>query len=110
MSGGKQKRYDTSRRGWVTEQLKPNKKQMELTDKENGDLLASRDGSESKDKLLRELSTISNNIRDLKNDVHTAISDLKGDLKKDFKDELATLRHKLNQKLTEVGTRPQGHD
>lgn len=83
---------------------------MEPTDEENGDLLASKDGGESTDKLFRELSTISNNIRDFKNDVHLAISELKGDLKKDFKDELATLRHELNEKLTEVGTRLQGHD
>lgn len=109
MSGGRQKRDDTNRRGRVTEQLKPNKKQMEPTDEENG-ALASRDGGESNDRLLRELSTISNDIRDFKNDIHSAISDLKGDLKKDFKDELATLRHELNQKLTEVGTRLQCHD
>ena len=41
MSGGRQKRDNTNRRGRVTEQLKPNKKQMEPTDEENGDSLAS---------------------------------------------------------------------
>ena len=55
---------------------------MEPTDEENGDPLASRDSGERNDRLLRELSTISNDIHDFKNDIHSAISDLKGDLKK----------------------------
>lgn len=45
-----------------------------------------------------------------KNDIHSAISDLKEAPKKDFKGELASLRHELNRKPTEVGTRLQGHD
>ncbi|KAM3607565.1 uncharacterized protein V6R79_009790 [Siganus canaliculatus] len=79
---------------------------MELTEEENGGLLASCDGG---DKLLTELSTISNNIRDIKNDIHSAISDLKGELKKDFGDELAKRRYELNNKLIEVGIKLQSH-
>lgn len=83
---------------------------MAPTDSENDSLLASRDGGESKDKLLQELSTILNNIRDFKNEVHSVISELKGDFKKDFKDGLVTLGLELNQKLIEVGTTLQGRD
>lgn len=108
----KQKRDDSNQTERVTGQEKPKyKKLMEPTDEENGDLLASGDGGEAKDnKLLQKLSAISTNIRDFPNDIHSAISDLKVDLKKDFKDELATLRHELTQKLADVGTRLQGHD
>lgn len=69
--GGKQQREPTTRRGRVTEQLQLNKKQIEPTGKDN----TGREGGESRDKLLQE------------------ISNLKGDLKKDLKDELVRLRH-----------------
>lgn len=60
--------------------------------------------------MFRELSTISDDIHDFINDVCSAISKLKIDLKKEFKDELAKLIHELNKKLTTVRTRLQGHD
>jgi len=83
---------------------------MESTDEDNGCPLASSEIDESRDKLLQEMSNISKNIRDFKDDIHSAIFDLKEDVKKDFKEELATLKQELDQKLTQVGTTLQVHD
>ena len=83
---------------------------MEPTDEDNGCPLASSEIDESRDKLLQEMSNISKNIRDFKDDIHSAIFDLKEDVKKDFKEELATLKQELDQKLTHVGTTLQAHD
>ena len=59
--------------------------------------------------LLQEMSKLSENIRDFKKDIDSSIFELKEDLKKGFKDELTTLKHELDQKLTHVETSLQVH-
>lgn len=94
-----------SQRRRVTEQIKPNKKQMDPTDEDGGYKLAE---GEAKG-LLQEMAKLSENIRDFKRDIDSSISELKEDLKKGFKDELTTLKHELDQKLTRVETSLQVH-
>lgn len=77
---------------------------MERSDDDDGTLLASKEANEPADTLLREMSSISKDLRDFKEGIHSAISELKGDIRKDLKDELLTLKQELNQKLAEVGT------
>lgn len=59
---------------------------------------------ESPGQLLKQMTTMTNDLKDFKKDIQSAISDLKGDLKADLKEELAAFRQDLDTKLTELGS------
>lgn len=107
MSGNKPQRGQKSSKNLPAGQLTTKKDQMETSDGENGAMLTSKESREPGDELLREIYSISKDLRDFKSDIHTAISELKGDLRKDLKDEMTTLKHELNHKLAEMGTTVQ---
>ncbi len=83
----------------IHEQLLSKKDRAEPSDDENSTMLASGGDANVNENSEELLCGISKDLHDINN----GISELKSDLRRDLKEELDTLKHKLNQKLTEVG-------
>ncbi len=77
---------------------------MDTSDDENGSVLTSKEARKPGDELLREICSISKDLREFKSNIHTAVPELKGDLRKDLKDEMTMLKHEINHKLAQMGT------
>uniref|UniRef100_A0A672IJM8 L1 transposable element RRM domain-containing protein n=1 Tax=Salarias fasciatus TaxID=181472 RepID=A0A672IJM8_SALFA len=104
MSGSKPQRGQKSSKNISISQTTTKKDQMDASINEVSTELTSKEAKEPGDEMLREIYSISKDLREFKNDIHAAISELKGDIKKDLKDEMTALKEELSHKLAEMGT------